>query len=104
MSRDIEALISKCVEGRASRDVLREIEEELIDVHRVRNELLRDLKNSGLPIESSNLHCEGYRIEVRTSSRLLERVRSDLMTVLDTYSRTYPEVEFYVNQDFRRRT
>lgn len=93
MLYDAEDTINKCVEGRAPRDVLRLIEEELPDVGHVRKDLLNDFNRIGLRINNSDIIVESTCIKVTVSPLLMEKKGNEIMTIADTYSRIYSEID-----------
>ncbi len=87
----IEELISKCVRGKASREIIQEIEDEIPDINSVLSELRTDLATlAGLPVNAS--YVEGSKIIIKSNT-------SDVKSILDTYSRIYPEVEFLLDEE-----
>jgi hypothetical protein len=93
MKYDINDLITKCVEGRAARDVIRSLEEELPDVQSVRSQLLKDCRSAGVVLEGHDVTVEGTQIRVHPRTSLRESSRRALMSICDAYLRTYPEVD-----------
>jgi len=89
----VEDIISKCLEGKAPRDVIRSIEEELPDISTVRMHLMTDLNRLGFCVRSKDILAEGDCIKVSVPQRIFDKRSSDLMHVCDTYSRTYAEIE-----------
>lgn len=91
--RSIEDIITKCTQGGAPKDIIQEIEDELPDTNTIRLSLLKDLRRVGTAFESIQLMSANV-ISVTLSDQIDEQTR----LVLDSYSRCYPEVEFYHNQ------
>ncbi len=85
----IEDLISKCVRGKTSRDIIREIEDELPDLDYIVSELQSDLRRL------TNFNPDKLRIE--DSKVIVETNEPSIKVVLDTYSRVYPEIEFLLS-------
>ena len=92
-----EDLINKCIEGRAARDVIRSIEEEIPDVQSVRMHLLNDSRLAGVPLDSRDVIVEDACIKLVGLDELSEDSRSIIMRICDTYSRTYPEINVLVS-------
>lgn len=92
----VEDLINKCVEGRAARDIVKSIEEELPDASDVRMHLLKDLNRLGVRIPPSDVQAEDACIKVSIDKSLMENRGAEVMGIAETYSRTYPEVEVLV--------
>lgn len=91
-----EDLIGKCIEGRAARDVIRSIEEDIPDALSVRAHLIKDLRSAGLSLSNREVVAERTCIKIATTEELTEESRSILRSVCDTYARTYPEIEVLV--------
>ena len=96
MKYDAEDLISKCVQGRAPRDILRAIEEEIPDTNSLRMHLLRDMNRVGIRINPSDVIADTTCIKVSVSEEIMTSRCSDIMHIADTYSRTYHEIEVVV--------
>lgn len=96
MKYDAEDLISKCVQGRAARDVLRSIEEEIPDTNSLRMNLLKDLNRVGIRIKSSDIIADKTCIKVSVDEELMTSRCSEIMQIADAYSRTYHEIEVLI--------
>lgn len=96
MKYDVEELISKCVQGKIAQDILRSIEEELPDANSLRKSLVTDFNRIGIPIKLSDVLVESMCIKVSVSEKIMSARSSDVMSIADTYSRTYPEIEVLV--------
>lgn len=90
-SRD---LIEKCASGKVARSIIRELEEQLPETTTIRMYLLRDLARAGFVVEAKDVKIEGTRIRIGIR-QIAEADKSGLATVVDIYSKTYPEVTFY---------
>jgi len=88
MNLRTEYYISKCLEGRAPREVLEELEADIPDATLIRKYLVRDLKNEGVLVDSSDVSVDGSLILVETERTV------ESQNVLDTYTGIYPEFEF----------
>ena len=84
-----EELISKCVAGKTSSSIIKELEEELPDSTSLRLELLSYLKRLGVP---AKIKVDESYIKVSVSVEF----REDVNLVIDTYMQVYPEYNFFV--------
>lgn len=87
MAFSAEDIISRCVQGRAPRDVIREIEEMSYDIREVKRNLEADLLR--VKVEAEVVFREKL-VEVSCYSSSMEIVHQ----LLDTYSNVYPELRF----------
>jgi uncharacterized protein YacL (UPF0231 family) len=44
-----------CISGRASRDIIRDLEESFVDAQKTRTEVLRTFRRSGLKVEAEHV-------------------------------------------------
>lgn len=97
MSRDIEALISKCVEGRAPRDIVRELEEDLPNVSHVRSDVMKALRRAGYDLGNESIKIENGAITVSLPQDVMSESKAQICVILETFGRTYPEIEFLLS-------
>ena len=90
---NIDELITKCIEGRAARDVIRSLEEELPDTQSLRAQLLNDCRAAGIVLGGHEVIAESTQLKVIPRKPLKENTRRILMNICDTYLRTYPEID-----------
>lgn len=93
MKRRVEDIISKCIEGNASRDIVKSLIDEAPDFHSIRTSLVRDLTRSGCKVISSKINQESSFIEVTLSS---VHNKSLVEETTRTYSLVYPEVDVFI--------
>ncbi len=96
----IEDIINKCIQGGVAQDILDEIQDELPDLNSIRMHLMKDLKHSGVSVKAASIKAEGSTIELNISKVIIEQHRDELNLILDTYSSTYPELEFLLPTGF----
>ncbi len=89
-------IISKCLEGKAAHDIIKEFEEELPDIQSVKMNLMNDLRNSGIDILGIDVKEEGTNLELNL---VLDESNQDTVnSIIQTYSYTYPEIEVFLKQ------
>lgn len=50
-----QRLIDMCISGRASRDIIRDLEENVVDAQAIRSDVLRTFRRSGLAVEAEHV-------------------------------------------------
>lgn len=91
MKRSIEELVTRCVSGKAPRDVLREFMEDSTSPVDVRSSILNELRRMDLDFTSVSVVESLVTIVAPESTD-----KSSLFSLVDTYNRIYPDVQTVV--------